>query len=116
MKALTIDPSGTITVVELDAAKSLEQLQGAVGGYIQMLDLADELVMVINEEGKIYRLPTNDVATRLTQHFAVGLAPWDEINGPAVIAGQNRAGVLIDVAPAATEALERLGFTVNLEG
>jgi hypothetical protein len=116
MKALAIDPSGTITVIELDAARSLEQLQGAVGGYIQMLDLADELVMVINEEGKIYRLPTNDIATRLTQHYAVGLAPWDEINGPAVIAGQNRSGVLVDVGHAVTETLERLGFTVSQEG
>lgn len=116
MKALTIDPDGTITVVDIDAAKSLEQLQAAVGGFIQMLDLADGLVMVINEEGKIYRLPTNDTATRVTQHYAVGLAPWDEINGTAVIAGQSRGGELVDVGPSATESLERLGFTINQEG
>lgn len=116
MRALTIAPEGSITVAHIDAAKSLEQLQAAVGGYIQMLDLADKLVMVINEEGKIYRLPANDTATRLTQHYAVGLAADDEISGTAVIIGQNRAGQLVDVGPDAAEVLERLGFTINQEG
>lgn len=45
---------------------TLKELQKYVGGYIQLIPLQDNLVMVINEEGKLLGLPRNDKATGLT--------------------------------------------------
>ena len=42
---------------------SLEDLQIIVGGYIEIVPLGDERIMVVNEEGKIHRLPLNVRAT-----------------------------------------------------
>ena len=44
---------------------TLTELQKYVGGYIQVIPLQDDLVMVINEEGKLLGLPRNDKATEL---------------------------------------------------
>ena len=43
---------------------SLEEMQGIVGGYIEImpLDKTGE-IMVLNEEGKLMRLPLNEKAT-----------------------------------------------------
>ena len=42
---------------------SLEELKTIVGGYIEIVPLSDERIMVVNEEGKIHRLPLNVRAT-----------------------------------------------------
>ena len=44
---------------------SLEELQQAVGGYIEIVPIDKEFDMVVNEEGKLYGLPVNEQATRL---------------------------------------------------
>lgn len=41
----------------------LEELNEIVGGYIEVLTLNDDQIMVINEEGKVYGLPLNLKAT-----------------------------------------------------
>lgn len=46
-------------------AFSLQELQNAVGGYIEMIYLADGRFMVVNEEGRLLGLPFNRIATRL---------------------------------------------------
>lgn len=48
---------------------SLESFQKAVGGYIEVVQLAPDLVMICNEEGKLKRLPINFV---LGSDFIVG--------------------------------------------
>jgi hypothetical protein len=42
---------------------SLEELQGYVEGYIQIVNLSKSEVLVINEEGKLKNLPLNKEAT-----------------------------------------------------
>ena len=42
---------------------SLEELHTIVGGYIEIVLLGDNRIMVVNEEGKINRLPLNVRAT-----------------------------------------------------
>lgn len=42
---------------------SLEELRSFVGGYIEVLDLYDDEMMVVNEEGKLKGLPINEMAT-----------------------------------------------------
>lgn len=44
---------------------TLQELQKAVGGYIELVVLSGDTVMYLNEEGKIYDLPINEEATKL---------------------------------------------------
>ncbi|MDT3388898.1 MAG: DUF3846 domain-containing protein [Bacteroidota bacterium] len=68
---------------------SLEELQKFVGGYIEIVYLADgKLCMVVNEEGKINHLPMNPIATRLFNLFTTG-APYDYIVGNVLICESN---------------------------
>ena len=46
---------------------SLEEFQGFVGGYIEIVRFSNSRVMVVNEEGKIYSLPQNVLATEIIQ-------------------------------------------------
>lgn len=42
---------------------TLEELQKYVGGYIELIYLPHENIMVVNEEGKVNELETNELAT-----------------------------------------------------
>ena len=61
---------------------TLEELQKAVGGYIQILTMPDGKLMVFNEEGKLKGLPPNEAATRL---MGSQLLPGDFIVGNALV-------------------------------
>ena len=56
---------------------SLQELQGFVGGYIEILNLHDlgygDKLMVLNEEGKLMGLPYNEAATILYRNSVC----WD---------------------------------------
>lgn len=68
---------------------SLEELQKFVGGYIEIVYLADgKLCMVVNEEGKINHLPINPIATRLYNLFKPE-SSYDYIVGNVLICGSN---------------------------
>jgi hypothetical protein len=62
--ALRINTDFTIEVLDLDT-DTLEKLQGAVGGWVQAVDLHDDLTLWCNEEGKLIGLPTNVIGTHL---------------------------------------------------
>lgn len=51
---------------------SLEELQGFVGGHIEIVRIDDERLMVVNEEGKLNELPINSIATYLARELIVG--------------------------------------------
>jgi len=60
-KALHIKTTGE--VIELDiTADSLTTLQTAVGGWVQAIDIATDMTMWCNEEGKLISLPHNPFA------------------------------------------------------
>ena len=63
---------------------SLEELQGFVGGYVQILHMGRGELMVINEEGKLMNLPLNRDATSIA-HWRGRLLEGDYIVGPALI-------------------------------
>lgn len=67
---------GTITTVEPKNGTdySLEELQEIVGGYIEVLPLNEDEIMVLNEEGKILGLDLNDNATELISEAGM----WDD--------------------------------------
>ncbi len=49
---------------KLDHRPSLAEAQQIVGGYIELLS-ADDKTLVVNEEGRLKRLPINNKATAL---------------------------------------------------
>lgn len=58
----------TIPFVTQGAKPTLQELQDAVGGYIEMIYL-DTTTLVVNEEGKLRELPINLAATKLLQQY-----------------------------------------------
>ena len=70
-----------------DMPNTLEALQNAVGGSIQMVPLTIELCVVCNEEGKVLGLPPVAVVPMLQ----------DILFGPLVICRTDEQGELIDV-------------------
>lgn len=65
--ALIYKANGEREVVSPDNGKDfkLEQLQKIVGGYIEVLEISDDEIMVVNEEGKLLDLAYNQDATYL---------------------------------------------------
>ena len=64
---------------------TLKEMQEVVGGYIEFLYLKDNLVMVVNEEGKIVGLPYNLNATQLVQENNI----QDIIVGDVLVINRN---------------------------
>jgi hypothetical protein len=60
---------------------SLEELNNIVGGYIEILPLGDDRIMVVNEEGKLNRLPVNMKATYIVN----GIGYKDTIVGNVLV-------------------------------
>ena len=67
METVWITPSGDISPTKPEDGKefTLEELQGYVGGYIELIYLRDGRIMVVNEEGKLDELPLNSTATEI---------------------------------------------------
>ena len=61
----------------------LDELQGFVGGYIELVTLNSRELMFINEEGKIHGLALNQEASYL--FWLAGGDERDVIVGPAVV-------------------------------
>jgi len=66
----------------VDGEFTLEELQGLVGGLIQIINLPDGRLMVMDEEGKLKGKPRNRTATKLAMEV---LFEGDYIAGDAVI-------------------------------
>ena len=60
---------------------TLQELQGFVGGYIEMVFLNDTRIMVVNEEGKLDELPINVRATEIIRQAGI----LDTIVGDALV-------------------------------
>jgi hypothetical protein len=69
MKAKIYKADGSIIDVKPNNGTdfSLEELQEIVGGFIEIVSLMDNEIMVINEEGKLIDLPFNETATQMYQ-------------------------------------------------
>ena len=71
----------TITV---DCNLTLEECQEIVGGYVQLVYLSNDDIMVIDEEGKLKNKPVNPQATiQATRDKAIFNNDW--IAGDAII-------------------------------
>lgn len=62
--ALVITPNYEVTPIEPDNGKfTLELLQSIVEGYIEIVHIGNDELMVVNEEGRLRGMEANDVAT-----------------------------------------------------
>ena len=64
---------------------SLDELQAAVGGYVEYIHLGNDKVLVVNEDGLLLNLPINENASKITAQF--GYVP---IVGDALVADRNQ--------------------------
>jgi hypothetical protein len=61
-RAVVVNTDGTTETIDLSASSELSALQGAVGGWVQVIEINNNLAMWLNEEGKLESLPHNRVA------------------------------------------------------
>ena len=87
--AKLIKAAGAISEVEPQNSQffELEELQKLVGGFIEIIDLGNDELMVVNEEGKLNDLPYNFCATQMYQRSTRAL---DYIAGDALVCLSNQ--------------------------
>lgn len=84
-QALKLNVHGETQVVDLDAPEgSYEVIRSAVDGWIEAVDLSDEMTMWVNEEGKLIGLIRNDMATKM---FREVFGNVDVIMGDVIFTG-----------------------------
>lgn len=66
-----------------NTAFTLEEMQTIVGGYIQIINLGDGLIMVMNEDSK-YNCKMNEDATEVA-HWYDAIHPMDYICGDVLV-------------------------------
>jgi hypothetical protein len=88
MKAKIYKADGSIIDVKPNNGTdfSLEELQEIVGGFIEVVSLMDNEIMVINEEGKLIDLPFNETATQMYQEVD---GFYDYIAGDVLVCDSN---------------------------
>lgn len=107
---------GTDDTVRPLESSGLEDLQGAVGGYIEFVQLDDRIGLYCNEEAKLSDPPLepNLLASAIVQGFHPTFLQHDYIAGPAVLIGiANAKGVYDGDTHSVPEAAEEL---VNAAG
>lgn len=67
----------------------LDEMKEIVGGHIELVDLRDGRLLVINEEGKLYKLDVNLAATTMA-HAARAIADWDCIVGNVLLCNSDQ--------------------------
>ena len=92
IKALVIDPDAPAGSAVREIDQELSTFQQLVGGYIEgVYGLDDDgdaqVTIFINEEGKIYGLPVNRIATLIWYHLEPEVRGHDVLCGTAVIVG-----------------------------
>ena len=82
-RAYIIEPTGAEweRLPDNGRAFTLQEMQDAVGGFIEVLFLGPQRV-VLNEHGKLDGLPINPKAT---ERFAQHLVPGDYLVGPVLV-------------------------------
>lgn len=90
---------------QMQIPNTLSVLQQLVDGYIETLTVADDVVLIFNEEGKLRGFEPN---------FFVG-AIQDVIVGPVIVAGRDEEGEIASLTEKNAEfigAIMRGGFDI----
>lgn len=114
---LVIEPGDTSITLRRISVSTPDGFNDVLcNGMIQALDIDGGSVLWIDEEGKVKRLPTNLLATKIAHRLNAGLYPDDTINGNALILGESTGpdGELVsaDLTAATIEALRVAGVEI----
>ncbi len=101
-----LDEPATINEFE-----GLEDYQGAVGGYIEPVELAlSEATLFVNEEGRLRDLDFNPRATFLWWYLQPTARGTTQLVGDVVVVGRShKAGRQIDISADLAESLTKTG-------
>jgi len=83
--AMVLKATGEVSFIhgtKEDGSLSLDQMQKAVGGFIEIVqchEVEGDSILVINEEGKLEGLPVNQRATNLADIFEGDVIVGDAI-------------------------------------
>ena len=82
---ILISPDGYVDMIEHDY--SIDFYLQQIGGMIEIVRVHHDIVMIVDDEGKLKNLPYNKVATYLynTDDFIVGPAILDKRYGPELV-------------------------------
>ena len=85
-QAYTVSPTGTVEPVNPKNGTDfqLSELKKIVGGYIEVVRLDDNMIMVVDEEGKLKRYDINPLATDLARKYNA-IAKGDFIVGKILV-------------------------------
>lgn len=79
MKIMYYDVENGSSVMEIDG--ELETMQKLVGGYIEVVNLSDYVVLIYNEEGRMLGLPINKYIQNFVWFTIVGNCFICRVNG-----------------------------------
>lgn len=110
-KAILVRTDGTTERLTFTEETEYEVLSGGVGGLIQPVYLSPDLVLWVNEEGKMWSLPYNPMASRWFDNvFGEG---HDIMVGDAVFTGGgDEEGYMNSLTDSQVEALEQGALAV----
>lgn len=106
-QALVISTTGETQVIDI-AEDTLSMLQGAVGGWVQAIDISPDVTMWLNEEGKLEGLPHNPTAQSI---FDSAFGPGQDylVGNVVLTGGVDEEG---DTLGLTTEHLQSLGLAI----
>lgn len=108
--ALRINTDFSTEVLDL-SENEYDQLNKSVGGYIQPVDLREDLTLWCNEEGKLIGLTPNVIGTHLWEK-SFGMT--DVIMGNIVLTGSNdEEGETLPLSNAWVSQLQELADTLR---
>lgn len=104
-RVVTIDTDGVAKQTDFQVGPDglLPHLQQAVGGLVDVVSLSPSLDMWLNEEGLVYGLPFNSVATEIAAHFGFDHQPY--VGTAVFTAGVDAEGESLAIDDAAAAAL-----------
>lgn len=90
---IPVDGSVSREIKPAGAKFTLDELQKAVGGYIEVYDIGEreEFSFYLNEEGKLEGLADNPLATQIMRRWkpdSVFTISGERVVGPVLIVGQ----------------------------
>lgn len=107
MVKVVLGTDGSVLAEPKSGAYTLDEMQQAVGGYIEIISAYDAsfpLVLVMDEEGKIKGRPSNAAATAIAHRCGM-ISADDWIAGNALAATASEDGEIMPLRQAELEAL-----------
>lgn len=113
-RAVTIDVDGSAEAVQWDvSAGTLQPLQEAVDGFVDVVTLHPSVTMWVNDEGLVRNMPMNIVATSIARGFGLMHQPYF---GRAVFTGgASDEGDTLALSEEQSEALLNLARLARLQ-